>query len=112
MYRRIQLIGQWRKEDCTVSDLIMSMAGRSTCEGNTAWAELNVRLKKVGRNCRFYFTEQGWARFGSEIVTACRQTGRQYRVLAVREREVDLVYQDDWQVIIKPRKRKANWLEP
>ncbi len=108
MYRRIQLIGQWRKEDCTASDLIMSIVGRSTCEGNTAWAKLNLPRKTVGRNCRFYFTEKGWSRFGSEIVAACRQTGRQYRVLAVREGEVDILYSDDWQVIIKPRKPRGN----
>ncbi len=108
MYRRIQLIGQWRKEDCTLSNLLLSVLGRATCEGNTAWAELNLAHKIGTKNCRFYFTEKGWSHFGSEIVAACRQTGRQYRVLAVREREVDILYADDWQVMIKPRKNRAN----
>ncbi len=108
MYRRIQLIGQWRKEDSAASDLIMSIVGRSTCEGNTAWAKLNLPRENAGRNCRFYFTEKGWSRFGSEVVAACRQTGRRYRVLAVHEGTVETLYADDWQVIIKPRKQRAN----
>ncbi len=108
MYRRIQLIKQYRKEDCTISNLLASISGRSTCEGAAAWAELNTSRRqtdKTIKSCRFYLTEEGWAKFGREVVAACRKSGQQYRVLAVREREVEVLYWDGWQVMVRPRKR-------
>ncbi len=105
MFRRVQLVNQWRREDCTLSNLIATIVGRSTCEGAMAWAELNAPRRSMGKICRFYFTEMGWDKFGREVVAACRQTGQRYRVLAVREREVEVLYADDWQVMVRPRKR-------
>src|SRR5690606_8330599 len=61
-----------------------------------------ARVKRV----RFFFTEAGWREFGRRVLDAAiRRFGVQcVRVVTVKERAVDVVYRDYWQVAARPRK--------
>ena len=72
-----------------------------------AWIDMpSPRRVAIPRNCRFYFTEAGWKRYGRPAVTACQQFGYDYRVIAVKEKSVDVIYRDEVQVAVRPRKKE------
>ena len=73
-----------------------------------AWAGMNRPRRAIFRNCRFYFTEEGWRRYGRATIAACQQSGQGYRVIRVKERSVDVVYRDKVQVAARNRKRKTD----
>jgi hypothetical protein len=65
--------------------------------------------RPIPSNAKFYFTEHGWREIGREVVTACKKRGQQYRVIRVKERDVDVVWRDryyDTEVAAQPRKKK------
>ena len=70
-----------------------------------AWLPLNSPRRMLFKNCRFYFTEDGWQKYGRPTIAACRQTSQQYRVLSIKERSVDVIYRDEFQVAVRPKKK-------
>jgi hypothetical protein len=73
-----------------------------------AWVHMPNPNRAINRNVRFYFTEEGWRRYGRPTITACQQIGQKYRVLRIKENAVDVVYRDVVQVAVRPlRKRSA-----
>jgi hypothetical protein len=107
VYRRIQLINEDRDEDGTFRALITGIMGPQTPEVSAAWQlDLDMPRRDVHKNARFYFTEAGWDRFGRAIVAAARESGQRIRVLRTKEKDVDALYRDEWQVMVRP-KRKA-----
>jgi hypothetical protein len=72
-----------------------------------AWCEMNTPRRALNKNCRFYFTESGWKRFGRPTITACQQMGTRYRVIAVKEKSVDVFYRDEIQVAVRAKKRET-----
>ncbi len=73
---------------------------------NEAWVYMPSPKRFIGRNCRFYFTEEGWRRYGRPTITACQQTNQKYRVLSIKENSVDVVYRDEYQAAVRPRKKR------
>lgn len=71
-----------------------------------AWDKLNSPRRDIFKNCRFFFTEAGWRRYGRPAVTACQQTGQLYRVLSIKEKSVEVVYRDELQVAVRPKKKR------
>jgi len=71
-----------------------------------AWVSMPSPRRAIGRNCRFYFTEEGWRRYGRATVAACRQTGQVYRVLAIKEKSVDVLYRDEFQAAVRPKRKR------
>ena len=54
---------------------------------------------------RFYFTEKGWCRIGRCVAADARQAGRVVRVLRRKNPPAsDVVYEDELQVALLPRK--------
>jgi len=72
-----------------------------------AWVHMPSPKRSLYKNCRFYFTEAGWRRFGRSTIIACQKTNQEYRVLRIKEKSVDVVYRDEYQVAVRP-KRKGN----
>lgn len=58
------------------------------------------------KNGRFYFTEEGWDKVGRFVIDACIQTKTQYRVLKVKEKEMDVLYRNAYEVMLRPRKKR------
>ena len=106
MYRRIQLIHHITREDGSVFHIMHGLMGISNMEVIDAWFGLHAPRKAVNKNVRYYFTEAGWKKYGRNTVAACIRTGQDYRVIAVEEHDVDVLFKDEHQVCIRP-KRKA-----
>ncbi len=70
-----------------------------------AWIDMNGPRRAVNKNCRYYFTEAGWKRYGRRTVAACQQVGQSYRVIAIKEKSVDVFYRDEIQVAVRPLKK-------
>ena len=70
-----------------------------------AWANMNSPRRPVNRNARFYFTEEGWRRYGRKTIEVCQQVGQRYRVLSIKENAVDVIYRDEYQVAVRPKKK-------
>ena len=72
-----------------------------------AWADINAPRRALYKNCRFYFTEEGWKRYGRPTVAACQKAEQQYRVIRIKERSVEVMYRDEFQVAVRARKKAA-----
>ena len=88
-------------------DWKMGLMGTVDSAAIDAWIGMpSPRRVAIPHNCRFYFTEAGWRRYGRSALTACQQYGYDYRVIAVKEKSVDVVYRDEVQVAARPKKKK------
>jgi hypothetical protein len=70
-----------------------------------AWGKMNSPRRPVNKNARFYFTEEGWRRYGRRTIEACQQVGQRYRVIRIKENSVDVIYRDEVQVAVRPKKK-------
>jgi hypothetical protein len=70
-----------------------------------AWAQMNSPRRPVNKNARFYFTEEGWQRYRRKTIEVCQQVGQRYRVLRIKENSGDVVYRDEFQVAVRPRRK-------
>lgn len=61
---------------------------------------------RVRRNARFFFTERGWMNVGRFLLQEVLREGYRVRVIAVKERERDCIYQDALQVALRPKKTR------
>lgn len=100
MFRRIELIHELPVFKAGL--MIASYVGVAR-----AWAHMKSPRRLLFKNCRFYFTEDGWKRYGRATVTACQKTGQRYRVISIKERSIDIVYRDEYQVAVRPRKNRS-----
>ena len=129
MYRRIELIDEMSAEDYRVFiESLRQSASDPDVDlkreyprfwktglmgyGNPAvwdaWLDMNSPRRPVNRNARFYFTEEGWRRYGRKTIEVCQQVGQRYRVLRVKENEVDVIYRDEYQVAVRPKKKSRD----
>lgn len=67
------------------------------------WGKLNPPRRRLFKNCRFYFTELGWKKYGRPTVVECQRIGQRYRILTIKERSVDVMYRDEFQVAVRPK---------
>jgi hypothetical protein len=73
-----------------------------------AWVEMNNPRRAINKNVRFYFTEEGWRRYGRKTVEVCQQVAQRYRVLRIKENAMDVVYRDEFQVAVRPKRKPAD----
>jgi hypothetical protein len=75
-----------------------------------AWfGKLRGPDRPIPKNAKFYFTEHGWREIGRHVVAACKYEEQAYRVIRVKERDVNVVWRDrhyDTEVAAQPRKKK------
>lgn len=57
------------------------------------------------KNCRFYFTEQGWKEVGRKVVEQLQKVKQKYRVIKIKEKSVDVIAKGPFEVAIRPRKK-------
>jgi len=78
-----------------------------------AWYDdlLGPARSSLPPNCRFYFTERGWRAVGRKVVAAARQTGQEYRVVAIKETDAQVVWRDksrDYEVAVQPPSKRRS----
>ena len=86
----------------------------SSSEVGDAWIDdlLGPSRSSLPPNCRFYFTEKGWREVGRKVVAAARRTSQEYRVIAIKETDAQVVWRDKvrgYEVAVQPpiKRRKA-----
>jgi hypothetical protein len=111
VFRRIEFINEDRRPgNGELRSFKSGLMGASSEAVLDAWFD---RLRGPDRtlpwNARFYFTERGWREVGREVVRACGRSGQPYRVIRVKEDEVDVVWRDHhtgYEVAAQPRRRR------
>ena len=76
------------------------------------WQDLTAPRFKNPK-ARFYFTEEGWNRYGRRVYQSALLNGHQLKV--IRRKNPDssqIVYRDRWQVAILPRRRRTALAPP
>ncbi len=73
-----------------------------------AWGDMNSPRRPVNKNARFYFTEEGWRRYGRKTIEVCQQVGQRYRVLSIKENAMDVIYRDEFQVAVRPKRKSRD----
>jgi hypothetical protein len=114
MYRRLEIIhpelnfyyqGAWRKEPA----MKLGILGAA----ETSWTQkLRGPGRDIPQNSRFFFTERGWREIGRHVVAGSQRSGQRVRVIAVKESSVNVVWGDEFEVAVqpkKPRSRKKRW---
>ena len=79
----------------------------------SAWIEALLGPSRSGlpSNCRFYFTEKGWRKAGRKVIEAAQQTGLEYRVVAIKETDAQVVWRDkvrDYEVAVQPPNKRRS----
>ena len=112
MFRRIEIIHQQTsvvKPDgspLTIPAIKHGLCGVTTEEVVDAWFDKLAGPKgRIPWNAKFYFTEIGWDEVGRHVVAACQRSGQEYRVIAIKENEIDVVFQDEYEVAGQPVRR-------
>jgi len=111
MFRRIEMIYPQeitQRADGTLEIDQAFKAGLMACGDEQvieAWFEkLNGPGRRIiPRNAKFYFTEPGWQAVGRHVVTACQQVGQEYRVIKIKETEVNVVWRDEYEAAAQPK---------
>jgi hypothetical protein len=81
------------------------LCGVSTPEVIDAWFDkIRGPSCAIPANCRFYFTEKGWQAAGHDVIAACQRSGQKYRVLKIKESDLDIVYRDAYEVAGQPKR--------
>ena len=65
--------------------------------------------RSLPSNCRFYFTEKGWREVGRNVAAAARRTGQEYRILAIKETDAQVVWRDKlrgFEVAVQPPRKR------
>jgi hypothetical protein len=110
MFRRIELINEYIDDEGQREIFKHGLMGVSQIAVAEAWID---RLRGPGgrslpANSRFWFTETGWREVGRHVAAACRRSHQGYQVLAVRERDVEVVWRDqatDYEVALQRKRR-------
>jgi hypothetical protein len=126
MYRRIELINhnkkhpggwwdeyEWEGKQYKEYDSghyksgIMGMQAEEVLD---TWTDaLRGATRGLPRNCRFYFTELGWDKVGRNVIKACIKNNQEYRVIAIKETDAQVVWRDkytQYEVAIQPKRKK------
>lgn len=83
----------------------LPMLGAGTTMGGMMW-ELHLPAPALtNARARFWFTERGWYRFGRALVGEGRRQGYLVKVIRRKNpRRSRIVFADEWQVALLPRK--------
>lgn len=115
MFRRIELIETGKRWNGTRHDFKHGLCGISYHPDPNdyvfkAWAGIPLpkSSRHLNKNCRFFFTEAGWKKYGSETLDACKRVNYNFRIKTIKEKSVDVFYKDKYQVAVRPRKGIKN----
>ena len=106
MYRRVELINKYDYPGMDPDEspyLKLGILGGGHEDISDAWIdELHGSRCAIPGNSRLYFTEEGWRKVGRKVVAACQRVGQEYRVIAVKENAVDVVFRDPYEIAAQP----------
>ena len=95
MYRRIELYSDDYSHDWLT---LMGALCESGLPGqNGSWKHLE------NKSARFFFTEEGWRKFGHKTLSVVRREGYIAKVTTLKESDprLNVIYRDRWQVNVR-----------
>lgn len=98
MFRRIELIHDSYKSGlcgCLCSDSIID---------SWIYKLRGPKRRSLPQNCKFYFTEKGWKEVGRNVITVCQKEKQKYKIICVKEKSVNIVWKDTFEVAAQPKK--------
>src|SRR5919198_2489116 len=113
MFRRIEFIHPGFEEDDDGEAIppwkggLMSVVTGPVAESWSDDLAGPARLR-FPTNARFYFTEKGWIEVGRKVVAAARQTGLDYRIVAIKETDAQVLWRDKargYEVAVQPKRK-------
>jgi hypothetical protein len=111
MFRRIEVINSYPLPDGSIDYFKHGLMGLSQDAITTAWIDkLRGSDRKLPHNAFFYFTEKGWREVGRAVLKACIASGQDYRVIRIKENEVDVVWRDKYtgfEVAAQPKRPRS-----
>ena len=115
MFRRIEFILSGGVADEGESyppskDGLMSVVSGPVAE---AWIDdlIGPSRSSLPPNCRFYFTKKRWREVGRSVVAAAQQVGQEYRVIAIKETDAQVVWRDKvrgYEVAVQPPSKRRS----
>jgi hypothetical protein len=115
VFRRIELIhpGSIGIDGESYPGFKQGLMGISSEEVADAWVDdlLGPSRSSLPPNCRFYFTEKGWHEVGRNVVAAAIHTGQDYRVVAIKEPDAQVVWRDKvrgYEVAVQPPSKRRS----
>jgi hypothetical protein len=113
VFRRIELIFQ-ASVDTDIGESYPALKGGLMFGGpqelSDAWTyDLIGPGRTLPANCRFYFTEKGWREIGRNVIAAARRNGQEYRVIAIKETDAQVVWRDKvrgYEVAVQPKRKR------
>ena len=111
MYRRIELIKTYKDLDTgEIEHYKSGLMGLSPKDVIDAWVyKLRGCEHSLPKNSRFYFTEKGWKEVGRKVVEACMAVEQDYRVIAIKETDAQVVWRDKhtgYEVAVQPKRKR------
>lgn len=119
MYRRIELINHHSTAAQHLFNVLglevmehfkHGLMGISTDEVADAWVgDLRGPKRSLPQNCKFFFTEKGWKEVGRRVVAACQRTKQDYRIIAIKETDAQVVWKDKhtgYEVAVQPKRKR------
>lgn len=113
MFRRIELIHpESAGEGAEVYPAWkQGLTPTSTQEVADAWIDelRGPTRSSLPWNCKFYFTEKGWREVGRNVVAAARRSRQEYRVIAIKETDAQIVWRDKvrgYEVAVQPPSKR------
>ena len=85
----------WEKTGLNALGPILNMCG--------VRAPTKIRTHK---SVRFFFTEVSWNKAGRRILHGIRGIRWDHRVISIKGKSVDIVFRDNLQVAVRPRRKK------
>jgi hypothetical protein len=64
----------------------------------------SMKSPRGGREGKCYFTERGWDEVGRKVIGILKKYKAAFRVLTVKEKEFEVMFEDRVQVVLRPRK--------
>lgn len=114
MFRRIEFIlPGWSDDQNDEPPYKVGLMLAGSDEIVNAWIEdlRGPTRSSLPPNCRFYFTEKGWRDVGRKVVTAAQRTNSEYRVIAIKETDAQVVWRDKvrgYEVALQPPKKGSH----
>jgi hypothetical protein len=115
VFRRIELIhpGSIDVDGESYPGFKQGLTPVSSLEVADAWIDdlLGPSRSSLPPNSRFYFTEKGWREVGRKVVAAAKRTGQDYRVVAIKETDAQVVWRDKvrgYEVAVQPPSKRRS----
>jgi len=105
MYRRIEFLFDPTFGKVTYRG-IFGIMGCGIIDVIEAWIDIPKAPKYLNKNCKFFWTEVGWNKYGRKVIIECKKHNVRFRIINIKEKSCDIFYKDKDQVAVRNRTKR------